>query len=776
MRRPLARAVATGALVTAAAALGLTSATGASPGPRQVVAPGAPAPAGAAVVRGATTASFDVMMAPRDPAALTAFLAGLSDPASPDYRHFLTPHQFATRFGASESALSAVSAYLRGFGLSVGAPSAGRIAMRVTGGTGQVARAFGARVQSLLVDGSTGARLVSDATLPSRLAPLVAGVEGLSGVRLVHPQGRVGARATVAGSCPSAGPSTGNTPSAFGGYTVPQQAALYGLSAPYAAGDTGAGQTIALYELGPYSPGDVSTFFQCYGVSPALTPVSVDGGSNGRVSEEATFDIEEAGALAPGAALRVYTGPNNGSGPNDVMLQIADDDVATVVSTSWGDCETDPTNDPAGEQPVFEQMAAQGQTVYAAAGDEGSSDCSGITNNSPAVDDPASQPYVTGVGGLTVSSISPLAETVWNDGVGSGGGAGGGGVSTIWSRPTWQSAPGIAASQAMRMVPDLSAMADPGTSFIEFFTGNASGTCGDCAADWNAIGGTSAGPPLLSALTAVGAQACSVDRLGFLNPTFYAMARQGVGFDDVTTGGNDLFGVGVYPAGAGYDMASGLGSPSATSFLPHLCPVPMSVSTSSIVASPASAPVPGPVTVTLSARDASAQALAGAIVKFSASAPGGVVMFDNQRASSTGTGTAQMSVTADTNGVASVTVTNTAAGTVTVQASNASATLSTSFTLRAFSTAPPGRAGVGRLTAIVGGFTLVATKPSAVGGGAITAYQYRVNGGAWVRFSAVTRTATVRHLARYTIVKVAVRALNAFGAGPASAAKSVRTR
>ena len=84
---------------------------------------------------------------------------------------------------------------------------------------------------------------------------------------------------------------------------------------------------------------------------------------------------------------------------------------------------------------------------------------------------------------------------------------------------TWQNAPGIAAGDAMRMVPDLSTMADPATAFIDYFTGNASGTCGDCAADWNAIGGTSAGPPLLSALTAVGAQACAVDRLGFLNPT-----------------------------------------------------------------------------------------------------------------------------------------------------------------------------------------------------------------------------------------------------------------
>jgi len=79
-----------------------------------------------------------------------------------------------------------------------------------------------------------------------------------------------------------------------------------------------------------------------------------------------------------------------------------------------GTCESDPSGDPAAEQPIFEQMAAQGQTVVSAAGDSGSSDCNGITNNNPAVDDPASQPYVTGVGGLSVGDINPLNESVWN--------------------------------------------------------------------------------------------------------------------------------------------------------------------------------------------------------------------------------------------------------------------------------------------------------------------------------------------------------------------------
>src|ERR1019366_57106 len=106
-------------------------------------------------------------------------------------------------------------------------------------------------------------------------------------------------------------------------------------------GDTGVGQTIGIYELGPYSTGDVSTFFSCYSISPSVTNVPVGGGSHSPTALEPTFDVEEAASLAPGAAIKVYIGPNNASGPTDILLRIADDDAATIVSTSWGSCETD---------------------------------------------------------------------------------------------------------------------------------------------------------------------------------------------------------------------------------------------------------------------------------------------------------------------------------------------------------------------------------------------------------------------------------------------------
>ena len=265
--------------------------------------------------------------------------------------------------------------------------------------------------------------------------------------------GRV--RSAAAAPTPATCASATKSATSGGGFTVQQQAQLYGFTGAWTKGLDGSGETIALYELAKYNPKDVSTFFSCYGVNPTLSTVNVDGGPRGSYNDEATLDIEEAGALAPGATLRVYQSANNTTDPIDLYARIADDDVASVVSTSWGDCEIDPAGAVQVEQTIFEQMAAQGQTVIAAAGDAGSSDCNGIVSNAPAVDDPASQPLVTGVGGLNVASISPLVESVWNSHQGARGGAGGGGISQIWSRPSWQSETGISVSDTMRLVPDV---------------------------------------------------------------------------------------------------------------------------------------------------------------------------------------------------------------------------------------------------------------------------------------------------------------------------------
>ncbi len=260
-------------------------------------------------------------------------------------------------------------------------------------------------------------QLATTGTLPGTLAHDIAGVAGLSSV--VQPstnivRSHVTSHATTPTTCADDGGETSTTPNSLGGYTALQEAQLYGVTPEWAQATSVPVRPSRSTNSAPTTRRTWRRFLQCYGLTPSITPISVDGGPTGSYDDEPTLDIEQAAALAPGASFEVYQGPNNSTGPLDTYTQIADDDTATIISTSWGTCESDPEGDPSAEQPIFEQMSAQGQTVVSAAGDSGSSDCNGITNNDLAVDDPASQPFVTGVGGLTISDISPLIESVWD--------------------------------------------------------------------------------------------------------------------------------------------------------------------------------------------------------------------------------------------------------------------------------------------------------------------------------------------------------------------------
>ena len=742
--------------------------------PRVVVAGFTPIPRGDAVVAQPMTATFAVALHQDHAAALNAFIASLSDPASPNYRHFLTTSQFAQRFGASDATVAAVTHYFAGYGLHVGALSRGRILLHVSGSTSEIAHAFAASVATVRrSDGVFVPQLRARATLPASIAHDVASVAGLSSALSPSPAAIVAHASTaVPTTCPSAGNSTGNSANALGGYTLQQQAQLYGLTGAWAAGHTGAGQTIGVYELGGYNPTDLSTYFSCYGIAPSVTNVNVDGGPGAGYIDEATLDIEEAAGLAPGATIKVYQGPNSNLGPTDTYQQMADDNTVTIVTTSWGTCESDPSGSPSTEQPIFAQMAAQGQTVFSAAGDNGSSDCSGVVNNQLAVDDPSSQPYVTGVGGLTVSSITPLTQTVWNSG--SSGGAGGGGVSSIWSRPTWQNAPGIAASQTMRMVPDLSVMGDPGTGFIEYFSGSGHG------GGWGSIGGTSIGAPLMSAVAAIAAQSCGMSRFGFLNPTLYAMAS--TGFVDVTTGSNDIFNVGGYSAGIGYDMASGLGSPNPTTFLSGLCPIKFDDSKSSFSTGNARvlANATG-ATITAVLRDSNGHAMPNTIVDISATGTNGRIMIDGDPSSAVSGGNATYSVNTNLTGTATFEVSNTEPGTVAVTLSYQSQpvykTKVTFVTSLANARAVPGPPSIAKVSPLVGGFLLVVKAPASKGSGPVTGYQYSINGGVtWTAMPRNTTSVRVSRLARSKAYSVTVRAMNAAGHSVASMSKRIVTR
>ncbi|HEY5267462.1 MAG TPA: protease pro-enzyme activation domain-containing protein [Acidimicrobiales bacterium] len=756
---------------------------------RVVVAGVTPLPSNDVVVNNVITTNFDVALRGTNQASLTTFIASLSNTASANYHQYLTPAQYGRRFGASASSLSAVKSYLKSNGLTIGSLSKGRNILKVSGTTTQIAKAMDAPIETVkLSDGSLVAQLTSPATLPSSIANDVVSVVGLSSV--LPPTTNIEQAKVVATpqSCISAGSSTGTTPNQLGGYTIQQQASLYGLSTAWANGDTGVGQTIAVYELGQYDSSDLATFDSCYGVTPSVTSINVDSGSPGGYSEEATLDVEETSVLAPGAAIEVYQGPNTNAGPTDIYSQIASDNTATIITTSWGNCEAQSSGGAQAEQPIFQEMAAQGQTVISAAGDSGSADCaSGTTKSTPtlAVDDPASQPYVTGVGGLSVKSISPLDETVWNDNcTQSSCGAGGGGLSSLWSQPAWQKGFGItttAATGGMRMVPDLSVMADPSTGFIEYYTGSTSGSCRQGCVGWSSIGGTSIGSPLVSALVATAAQACKTpdERLGFINPTLYAMPA--TAYNDVTVGTNDLYSLGEYSAGPGYDMASGLGSPSGAAFLAALCPAAFSAPRSSFaVSSPtAQAGSTGP-TVSALLHDVNGNPVANAIVGVTATANGGVVSIDGDATSEIGTGSASDSVTSNATGALTFSVSSSVAQTVQINVTYEGQSIyTTTLTFDAAATAltKPGRPTITRLTPLVGGFSLSLRASTNTGDSSSTSYQYSLTGGkTWISIGRGALSVHVSKLARNKSYTVIARAVNAVGPSAASAAKKVVTR
>lgn len=549
---------------------------------------------GHATTRAPKDTSFDVVLAPRHAAQLRAFIADLSNVSSPLYHHFLARGVFAREFAPSANTVAQLRTYFSGYGLTVHRGTDGTMVWRVSGATPRVAAALNAHIVGLKdSSGGTLSVLGSDGTLPASLASHVAGIEGLSSVDVAH---SMVAHATatshhvVARDNAGTNETTCNAATAAandqGAYLPSQQSSLYGLSNQWASGVDAAGTTIGVYELAGYSTTSVTTYLNCFGLANQVQPViSVDGGpGRGDTSvnseSESDLDIEEVASLAPGATIEVYEAPNSTNGALDEYAQMAQDDTASIITTSWGQCESQQgASGQAAEATVFEQMAAQGQTIIAAAGDDGSTDCVNASNNpinTLAVDDPASQPDVLAVGGLAVTSISPLTQAVWNsafpaagvnDGANAGSqGGGGGGISSYWSRPSWQSGDNIPASRTHRLVPDISVMADPSYGFLEYTPSSRTSNA------WSAVGGTSIGSPLVAALLATATQACGGGRLGLITPTLYAMARQGAGFDDVTQGNNNIFtDGGNYHAGVGYDLASGVGSPDASSFISTLC-------------------------------------------------------------------------------------------------------------------------------------------------------------------------------------------------------------
>jgi len=587
-------------------------------------------PAAAQVMRrlpGSAPLHLTVTLIPRDPGALAAYARAVSNPDSSAYHRYLTPRQFARRFGASAAQVAWVRRALRARGLHPGPTSAGHLSIPLATTAAEVRRGLSISLLKLALPGRRSAVAASaGASRHGATARLIQSIIGLDTVASPHPllirprirsrtaRGRPRSR-TAGTSAASPHLATGGpqpcsparaAASAQNAHTADQIASAYGFSGLYRAGDRGARTTVAIYELEPNLPSDIAAYQACYGTHATIAYVPIDGGvGTGSGSGEAALDIENLIGLAPGANLLVYQGPNSssdapGSGPYDTFSAIINQDRARVISVSWGECEAmlGAANAKA-ENLLFQQAAIEGQSIVAASGDSGAEDCNstgGVTPNAPAVDDPSSQPYVTGVGGTTLRSLGPRpSESVWNA---SGNlvdgrlapGAGGGGISQFWAMAPDQLHAAAALNVLVagpsgsvcghpggycREVPDVSADADPATGYEIYFNGDAADA--GQPSGWQTLGGTSGAAPVWTALLALtdASGACAGSPVGFANPALY---RAGGGayaaaFNDVRRGENDFTGTngGRYGAGPGYDEASGLGTPNATALAAELC-------------------------------------------------------------------------------------------------------------------------------------------------------------------------------------------------------------
>jgi len=448
-----------------------------------------------------------------------------------DISQRMTRAAFARQNGADPAAIKLVRAFAAEYSLKATGPEPGRLAIQLTGTVAKMQKAFGVRLSTKDHEGQTYRVREGSIYIPQELLGHITAVLGLDNRPQAQPHLRIAARAT-------------NT-----SYTPVQVGQLYG----FPAGATAAGQTIGIIELGGgFRVADLKAYFQSLNLPvPSVSVVPVDKGKNtpGKANGadgEVMLDIEVCGAIAPSAKIAVYFAPNTDQGFIDAISTAVHDtkNKPSVISISWGGPESSWTGQAiAALDGACQAAAALGITITVACGDNGSTD--GVSGSGNHVDFPASSPHVLACGGtkLLGSGTTIASEVVWNE-TSANEGATGGGVSTIFSLPTWQKGIGVPPAPGNvggRGLPDVSGDADPATGYRIRVDGQTS-----------VIGGTSAVAPLWAGLIAL-ANAQNKTTAGFANPALYAAEQV---FRDITQGNN-----GGFQAGPGWDACTGLGSP-----------------------------------------------------------------------------------------------------------------------------------------------------------------------------------------------------------------------
>jgi len=571
----------------------------------------------------------------RNQAALDSLLQELYDPSSPSYHHFLTVEQFTNMFGPSLEDYAAVTSFAQAHGLQVVGTSINRMNLDVTGTVANIEAALHVTMGVYQHPTENRTFYSPDREPTLDLAVPLWHISGLDNYSipqpaLVYRNPGVTPDATT-GSCPSA---------SFCGSDM--RAAYYGGTL------TGSGQTLGLLEYYGTDLDDLTTYFKNAGQTNNVPIVlkSTDGTSTSCVSPgcddtEQTIDMTQALGMAPGlSSLVMYVGSSD-SAIFNAMATASPLDAQLSSSWTWSPA------DPGSANVYFQEFALQGQNLFQAAGD------SGAWKSNSAIF-PADDVYLTSVGGtdlVTSSAGGPWSsETVWANG--------GGGISpNKFAIPSWQTATASGCSKCSktyRNAPDVAA-----NSNYTFYV------CADqttCTA--NAYGGTSFAAPMWAGYLALANEQSVANGgtpLGFINPILYTIglgSSYTTDFHDITSGSNG------YTATAGYDLATGWGSPNGAALISGLLGTPVTPGFS-LSASPASVTVAqggsGTSTITSSVTGGF-----NAAVSLTASGQPTGVTVGFKPTSITGNGTSAMTMTVAAStvpGTYSITVTGTSGST-----------------------------------------------------------------------------------------------------------------
>ena len=561
----------------------------------------------------------------RNPGELDTLLKELADPASPNYRHYLTSAQFAERFGPAEKDYQALADFMRASGLEVTGTYPNRMILDVSGAVADIENTFHVRMMNWRHP-IRGDFFAPDREPTVETDAAILHISGLDNFVIPRPMDLKALPLSQATPL-----TTGSGP---GGLFIGGD-----FRAAYAPGVTlnGTGMSAGLFELDGFYASDETANFKQAGLPAVPTQtVLLDGfnGAPGSGNIEVILDIMMASYMAPGlTSVIVYEGTN----PDDVLNRMASDNLASTLSSSWGWSPTDATTEQA-----FKEMIGQGQSLFQASGDDGA--------YTDGVMPPSDDPNLTSVGGTSLTTAGSggpwQAETTWP---GSGGG-----VSTVWPIPSYQQSVNMTAaggSSTMRNIPDVAMVADIQT-FLIANNGQS-----------YSIGGTSEAAPLWAGFTALANQQAAANgapRVGFVNPPLYALGATSSypsDLHDITTGSD-----GGFNAMPGYDLATGWGTPAGQPLINGLTGLGntpafgLSSSTSSLSIAPGTT---GTLTITVAPQNG----FTGAVNLAASGLPAGVTASFSPAAATTAS-TLTLTVAASTAaGPSTITITGTSTGT-----------------------------------------------------------------------------------------------------------------